>query len=251
MGDDISLSSIRPGYFISDHCFVHCNLSLPRPNISEKDISFRSMKSMDMVSFQQNLSVSCAKLMDIDDPQQLACEYNAELRACLDNHAPIEHKTIVVRPKVPWFSDTLKQLKRSRRKMERLWRPGKSNEDRSAFKVARNAFVSQLHKAKVDYYTSEIQNAAGSQKRLFSIISSLACQPKENPLPAHTSVKALANEFGNFFKSKIDRIRQELVTVTLDPLPLSTSSPNGASMINFAVLSEDDVRKLILSSKSF
>ncbi len=136
--------------------------------------------------------------------------------------------------------------------MERIWRPGKSDADRAAFKTARNTFSSQLFNTRVDYHTNEIKAAAGNQKKLFAIISSLSCQSKENPLPPHTSIKDLANDFGNFFKAKIDRIRQELDTAPVDfeSGANGTPSPTKSPMSKFAVLSQEEVKKLILGSKS-
>ena len=40
-------------------------------------------------------------------------DYNTELRQLLGRYAPIEYKTFVVKPLVPWFNDELKSLKLS------------------------------------------------------------------------------------------------------------------------------------------
>ena len=247
-GDDLLPLLVRPGYFISDHRFVNCILNMQKPNLSTKDISFRSYKSLDLDSFQMDLSAICDILMDINDPETLVHQYNVMLGKCLDAHVPVQHKTMVVRPHVPWFNDFLKGLKRNRRKAERLWRSDKA--DHSVFKIARNTFCLKLHNSKVDYWSGEIMEASGNQKKLFSIIKSLCDDTRENPLPSHSSVAELANDFGNFFKSKIDNIRKQLDTSPCTRAQSTPMTQPSATFDSFVPLSEQEVRKLIMDSKS-
>ncbi len=250
-GDDFVPLSLHPGYFISDHCFVNSILDFPKPNVRVKDVSFRSYKSLDMDAFKEDLSDICDALMDIDDPNVIVHEYNRLLSQCLDTHVPIQHKTAVSRPKVPWWSDTLQDLKCQRRKAERMWRDKKA--EHGVFKTAKNAFVSKLFTSKVDYWSNQVMDASGNQKKLFSIIKSLSDQTVENPLPPHSSVAELANDFGNFFKGKIDNIRQQLDSASQSSsrnLALSPTSRPTVTLDSFTPLSEQDVKKLIMNSKS-
>ena len=38
---DVIISEIQASLFLSDHCFLECNLSVPRPNLRNKEIQFR------------------------------------------------------------------------------------------------------------------------------------------------------------------------------------------------------------------
>ena len=69
------------------------------------------------------------------------------------------------------------------------------------------------------------------------------------PLPDHTSIQQLAGDFGQFFIKKIEDIRCELDIADHTHSPVS-SSCNGHYFIKFRQLTEDEVRKLIMSSKS-
>ena len=70
-----------------------------------------------------------------------------------------------------------------------------------------------------------------------------------NPLPVHDSIEKLANEFGDFFVNKIERIRREIDEYNIEP-PVLPSEPTCQEFTNFVPLSECDVRKLIMDSKT-
>ena len=78
------------------------------------------------------------------------------------------------------------------------------------------------------------------QGKLHSIINSLTRVNRDTPLPAHDSIAQLANDFGNFFISKIEDIHKEIDSQEA-PFP---------NLSSFAVLTEDDVRKLVMGSKT-
>ena len=45
--------------------------------------------------------------------------FNKTLTDLLDKFAPLKTRTMINRPKVPWFNDDIKQLKRQRRPLEK------------------------------------------------------------------------------------------------------------------------------------
>ena len=52
----------------------------------------------------------------------LGLVYNNTLLDLLNKHAPVKHKTITLRPAVPWINNNIKMLIRKRRAAERQWR---------------------------------------------------------------------------------------------------------------------------------
>ena len=69
------------------------------------------------------------------------------------------------------------------------------------------------------------------------------------PLPDHTSIQQLAGDFGQFFIKKIEDIRCELDIADCTHSPVSLTF-NGHYFTKFRKLAEDEVRKLIMPSKS-
>ncbi len=195
---------------MSDHDFVHSKLGFPRPNLSVKTVTYRKIKDIDLAAFNFDLSSICDELLDINDINVLATQYNRLLGECLDKHAPVLSKTCVVRPKVPWYSDTLKEMKQTRRKLERKYRNTDSDSDYDRFRLIRNRYANMLTQAHREHYESEIMKAKGNQKKLFSIIQELTSVKRETPLPDHTCIKELANNFGDFFIKKIENIHNKI-----------------------------------------
>ena len=93
--------------------------------------------------------------------------YNYALANLLDKHTPITAKTVVLRPRQPWFSDFLFHAKCARRKAERKWHISGSFIDYEEFKNARNSYNNQLYKAKCDYFNNKILDCGNDAKNLF------------------------------------------------------------------------------------
>ena len=125
----MDLGSIKPGYFLSDHCFVCADIVIPWPDVQNRKLSYHKLKSIDKPSFASDLESICQEILQIDNFNELAVQYNCRLLSLLDKHAPVISKTLSVHPKVPWFSPNLNYLKRQRRIAEKLWRSDMLNPD--------------------------------------------------------------------------------------------------------------------------
>lgn len=102
-----------------------------------------------------------------EDLNELVACYNTTLKATSDKHAPLITKTIVERPRVPWFNEEIKTAKRERRKAERKWSVTKLDSDLVVFKAKRNAVTFLMNKARREFYTNFIEENSDDQKKLF------------------------------------------------------------------------------------
>ena len=92
----------------------------------------------------------------------------------------------------------------------------------------------------------KIEECGSNSKKLPLLVHHLIdCKP-EIALPTRRSDKELAEDFVRFFLSKIVNIREQL-----DPYPLHQPSNSDIPKFNnFRKLEEDQVRKLVKSTKS-
>ena len=241
--------SIKPGYFLSDHCVVCVEIVIAQPDVQSRMLSYHKLISIDKPSFVIDLKSICQDLLLIDDLNELTVQYNSRLLSLLDKHAPVTSKTLSVHPRVPWFSPTIKNLKKERRKAERAWRSDMLNPVSCLkFQAARNRYRYLLLAAKCSFFSDAIIEAKGDQKKLYSIIKSLTAVTSDMPMPHHTSIQQLADDFGQFFIKKIEDIRSELNVPDNTHIPES-SSCNGLYFTNFRQLTHNDIRKLIIPSK--
>ena len=117
----IGTTPISDCYF-SDHCTVLCDLTLRKPALAVKQVSYRKLKIIDISEFKIDLRESSLCRDAPQDLNKLVANYNSVCSGVMDKHAPIVKKTIVTQSRVPWFNDTIKAAKRERRKYERIWR---------------------------------------------------------------------------------------------------------------------------------
>ena len=97
---------------------------------------------------------------------------------------------------------------------------------------------------------TKLKNFVVTKGTFFSLIISVS-KPKEKiEYPTATTITELANEFSNFFVTKIKLIREELDSIETDATTsyhLSSYKPK-KEFSNFEVLSEQQVRELIIKS---
>ena len=100
--------------------------------------------------------------------------------------------------------------KRERRKAERHVR-------RTGLTVRNEIFRSQCIqvsklaiRSKRSYYSNRIVEMGKDQKQLYRLTKRLMGTKSDAVLPTHQSEEKLGNSFGEFFQSKIQKIRNEL-----------------------------------------
>ena len=108
--------------FLSDHCTVLSELTLRMPATTVGEICYRKTKATDIESFKDDLRESRLCQNPPDEIADLVSCYGSAMTSLLDKHAPLQEKTITVRPRVPWFNNKIKEAKRLRRRYERIWR---------------------------------------------------------------------------------------------------------------------------------
>ena len=228
------------------------DLSLRKPVLAVKQVSYRKLKTIDISELKSDLRESSLCRDVPQDLNKLMASYNSVCSGVMDKHAPIVKKTIVTRPRVPWFNDTIKAAKRERRKYERIWRTTGLESDRLAFTKARNRVNHVIEEARRDYYTDFISENSTDQRRLFNAVNSLLSERNEKALPPYTCATNLANDFGEFFYRKIVNIRVGLGTnvSSTDSDDCSFSTFKGTPFSKFNNISLASVQKLITSAPS-
>ena len=243
----IQISNPVVDYFISDHAFISFNIKIPRPPIHKSLIKYRAISRINDNSFRQDLIslVNDLKSSEIQDVTRLATNYDSKMTALLDKHAPQKSKFITPRTCVAWFDKNAKVLKAKLRKQEKVWRKKKDPEELIKFKAIKKEYRHLIHSNKISHFNKSIKEATGNPKQLFAITMGLMGKTKTNQLPITNDDKALANEFADYFISKIEKIR-----LNLCQSPNYTPGKSATSDFSaFAEVSNDTVLKVIQASK--
>ena len=203
--DDLRINNIETTYYVSDHSFVCAGTSLAKPDISYKTITYRKLRDIDMLSFKQDLQQSDLCVNASDNLDDLVNQYYDSICNVMNVYAPETTKTVKVVQNSPWFTQDLRELKLSRRKLEYKWRKSGLEVDHEAFKLARNDFICKVNMRKTSYYHDEVMRCNGDQKKLYTLVNKLTKSQQETPLPDHESKAELADNFGEFFVGKVEK----------------------------------------------
>ena len=107
-----------------------------------------------------------------------------------------------------------------------------------------------LNSAKSENYKAQITKS--DQNQLFHVINGLFKVKPVPPLPSHESPQSLAEDFNDYFSSKIQALRDNLQKsslLTMDMHVAIDSSPCRCSFSEFAVVSENYISDIIEHSK--
>lgn len=245
---DLRITNVTTQNFISDHAFVSFRVNIPPVEAEKIQIHARPYSKIDPTAFGMDLECLVNRLLELSaelDTDTLVTQYHKELCHLLDTHAPIKHLSITPRLRVAWFDQNAKELKRNARRAEKIWIRSGSHTDLQNLKDARRLYRCKLHENKTMHFKKAITAAKGNSRQLYAITSGLMGKKKDNTLPSTQDDTALANEFAEYFMSKIITIRSSLENFSRYRPTAYTNS----QLTSLTSVSEDTVNKLIRTSK--
>jgi len=119
--DDNLINEVSVSSMLSDHFLVNIDVSLQKPSVPTKTMSYRKYRSIDKDAFANDLRASHLIIDPPNDLDQLVDLYNNTLIDLIDKHAPLKSKEMPIRSLVPWFNKDIQAAKRHRRCCERLF----------------------------------------------------------------------------------------------------------------------------------
>ena len=212
------IKSVSQGEFFSDHCFINALLHLDRPMPKPKIVNYRKLKGINTTEF--NKDIMDAFLFQ-DQPSSLSDHvhsYNMILSDALDKHAPVKTKCIWDTHHQPWFNDQIKAEIILHHKKERIWQSEQMEYAWRAFYNQRRYVANVIKTAQMSYYKNIISENRHDFKAIYKIVNSLLFRKQEVKLPPITPSTKLAENFSEFFDSKIAKIMHHLhETIDDDP----------------------------------
>ena len=169
------------------------------------------------------------------------------LRELLDKHAPVKTRSVRLHPNSPWFTDSLRELKREKHRYERKFRSTNLEVHRQIYKHACQAYTNALNTAKTTYYKEKISGASNDQ--LFKMINGLFRMKAIPPLPSHESLPALADTFSGFYHFTIVKLRKKLEQSEFSTMDFSTVLHPGGGGGVLRISSDGDDRRIFWGLK--
>ena len=105
-----------------DHMAISSMLQIQKPANQRKSVSFRKYRNIVIDDLKNDILNSNALQNPKGSIDELVETYNTQLSAIIDKHAPVQSKTIIMRPNTKWYTEELRTAKQDRRKAERKMR---------------------------------------------------------------------------------------------------------------------------------
>lgn len=251
---DPGLSDNKSGKVTKDHYAVIFNTVAEKPPPIRKTVTYRKLNSIDIDSFKSDIESSeiLRDNLESTDPEQLVGVYTNVLSTLLEKHAPLQTKTIVLRPSCAWYTQELHDAKHLRRKLERKWQSSKLTVDHEIYRNQCAKVNNMLVEAKANHYLDKVAACGRDQKQLFQITKDLLNGPTETSLPTNIKTHKLPQEFSDFFVKKIETIRDEIKSkLVLNPVESETEQLSVEnSLTHFETASAEEVKKIINKSSN-
>ncbi len=152
---------------------------------------------------------------DISDHYLVLCKLHIVMdslfSSTLDTVAPLRLRKIKEKSPTPWYNEHTRTLKRSARKMERSWRKTKLEVFHLAWRESILSYRKALKTARSDYFSSLLEENKHNPRYLFNMVTKLTKNKASTGVGI--SQEHSRNDFMNFFTSKIDTIRDKIVTM--------------------------------------
>ncbi|CAJ0931707.1 unnamed protein product [Ranitomeya imitator] len=221
---------------LSDHHLLSFSIKNCHPaQVTPTFHTYRNIQAINTQELMKNLQSSLAPISSISCPDSALKHYNETLQSALDEAAPPIHKTTRHRRQQPWHTLQTRFLQRCSRCAERLWRKSNLPEDFIHYKFMLKTYNSALHLSKQTYFNTLITSLSNNPKRLFDTFQSLL-----NPRAQAPTTDLRADNLANYFKEKIDHIRQEIISQSLHTMHCPPSPTASSSLSDFEPVTEEE-----------
>lgn len=237
---------------LSDHFLITSSVDYcPKTVTSYKTISYRKVKEINMDAFSSDLSyelINLKNVMNEDNFGNAITIYNDALTSVLDSHAPLCTATIKDVQGAPWFDSEYIDMRRKRRKAEKLWHRTKLQVHKESFIKLRKQTTALAHNKKVYFCRKSINEAANNNKALYANFNRLVGYSNDPIYPSSDSDVSLANEFASHYTNKVKKIRHEIESKSsLVPFEsdFANTLPNITFLHNFDPTTDAEIEEII------
>ena len=231
----------------SDHSFVEAVFPLVLKQPVIKKIMVRSWNRIDCNQFTSLISSSPICKPSENNDVDFLCElFEKEIQKIVDVVAPLHYVMSRQVPSAPWFDGECRQMKKTCRKFERIYKKNPTDNNKNVFKnyviMKNNLFVAK----KNSYWKDIIDFNKTKPKVLWSTVNKILCKNKMNDF-SDVNIEHTSIEFSNFFKDKIDKVRNS--TTNSPEVDIEPRFFNNANKLSqFVNCTCDDVKEVIFDS---
>ena len=225
---------------LSDHYLLTFEFALLDYSPLDKNVLGRNLSDSAINKFKEKIpsTIDPAYLNQMDridlctSPSQidrLVESVTGSFQTTLDSVAPLKKKAIKQQRLAPWYSSETRSLKRTSRKLEKIWRTNKQiKSNHIAWQNSLKIYKKALENARATYYSSLIEDNKSKHGFLFDTIAKLT--KSRDSIDPRIPITLSSGEFMTFFDGKINTIRD-----SIDNLLLSAPTDDTVDIADEAV----------------
>ena len=175
-----------------------------------KTTTYRNVKKVNSLNFSKDVQEKLSTIPQSQDMKETITNYNRAMTSVMDKHAPLITKTIRIAPHAPWFDAEYADLRRKRRKAEKMLRKTGNEEHENEYNILRKQ-TTLLAQSKKKTYINDKLSSDISSKDMYTVVNKLLDNNHEPVLPSSNSDLALANDFKTYFTEKVNKIRPQFL----------------------------------------
>ena len=231
------------GSLINGHFALIAKICYSSVKHKHQEVTFRRYKDINVAQFRADILASPSLIEFSGSSDELVERYITGISALINTQALLIHRTIIPRPNAPWYTETVRDAKHLRRTYERKWTRTDYDTDKHQYRVQCTVVAKEIYNAKTQNYSTKISEYSGNPKMLCMLTDALTVNKQCQQLPSNIDATQLSNNFCEFFKEKIDNIRQShnITTCTAEE-PLTR-----LNFSSFRPATSNEIRSLIMS----
>ena len=162
---------------VSDHSQIL--FGIPKNQAPGKTTTFRLRKLNDISAqvIWQEFSDVLKLCQETDDANTYLEIANKAWSIALDRMAPEKESLKKDHKTLPWFNAEVLAQKQLKWQMEARYIKSCTEQDKKAYKHARNIYLFKLNRAKCLYLNTAVEDTHGDQRKLFGLLDSLTNEP--------------------------------------------------------------------------
>ena len=242
---DVTVQSVC----FSDHHLLTCRLGVPPVRPVTTQYTYRPLRRIDTAAFSQDILRSELFGSAIDDVDEYADLFDAEVKRVLDIHAPLRTgRRRCGKHESRALSDEAREAKQLRRRRERRYRRTGLQSDKQAYLSACTAARDSITKSRADHIKAELDEVSGDIGATWRTAQKLL-HSKHKVVYNDAECAKLVSTFCEFFVDKVRRIRDNISQALQSSVRrvFAVRLHHGPALSLFQPVTIDEVRKLLLA----
>ena len=168
------------------------------------------------------------------------------LTKAIEKHAPLINVSVKPR-RTPFTSTDILELRRKRRKAERMYRKYGGQVLKTQYDSLVKEVQNLVKNTRNDFYINELASCSGNNKDTFKVFDKLLGKNKEKHLPSYDNEMDLCNEFEQYFINKIHTIRNDISNLasTATPCTQKHCEKDINTLNKFKILTDPEITEII------